>query len=224
MAERKSGRRRFIEWTVKGGIALLAYDVANHGCYNQTQPKPEDKLGYEKAHAMPEETLFAYSTGYKFGYPKVPEGWGFVNFDGEQTLTTMLHEELAFFRRQSELQFYIQGDKHIHFPGIYVSSYIDSTGLLVPKISFKSGIMTAEEHVLIGHISEPLGSFSNIYPDIVRIFNESYPTAPTYYASLTVTETKGRLRSYRTINVTPLTMVQLSTPQPNPAPAPQPPN
>ena len=207
-AERKKGkkskRRRFIELAIKGGIGWLAYDIANHGCYSSARlDKPDEKVAYERTHALPYETLHAHSTGYKFGYPKeVPEGWGFVHYEGGDTLTTMLHEELAVMRNQTELQFSLQGGAlNVLFPGIFVTSYQDSTGRLVPRISYKSGIMDSSEYVLIGHLSERPGSFSNQRPDIIRIFNEYYPADPTYYASLTVTQSRRFLRTYRTINV-----------------------
>lgn len=210
----KSKRRKLIELGIKGAVVALALDAVNHSCYNSTQPvQLDEQRVYEKRHALPEQTLHAHQTGYKFGYPKVPEGWGFVNLEGDSTLTTMLEEDLAIIRKQNELQFFLYGQTDsIIFPGIYMSTYLDSTGRLVPRISYKSGIMTNEEYVLVGHISEPRGSFSNRHPDIIRIYNEYYPEAPTYYASLTASETRGRLRSYRTINVTPLRMVELPKP------------
>lgn len=210
---KKSGRRKLLKLGVKGAVTLLAFDIANHYFYAFDQPNDlEKKLKYETDYALSLETRYAELTGYKFGYLKsIPEDWGFENFDGAETLTMVLPEELAVFRRYNELQFTLRGaDVSPTFPGIYVSSYLDSTDRLVPKISFVSGVKDPVEYALLGHLSQPLGSFSRGRPDIIRIFNEYYPTAPTYYVSMTVTEARGRFRTTRAINVTPLRLVPLA--------------
>lgn len=209
-----STRREFVEFGIRSLLVFTALNIANRCVYGVVGPNTlEEKIAYEKAHSLPFRTLHSHLTGYRFGYPEVPAGWGFVNFDGPDTVTTVLGEELAAFRQYQELEFFLKGGGvRVRFPGINVSSYLDSTGKLVPRITYQSGLMTPAEHILIGHISEPRGSFPNRRPDIIRIFNDFNPGDPTYYVSMSVEDPGSLFNTHRRINVTPLRMVELPKP------------
>lgn len=202
-------RRILLKWVGLGAvIALTGSSMIRYLDYLDAEFKRLHP--FEVEHRLTSElTPLSRDAKLQFAYPQIKTGWDFINKYGTRATVTHIPSEDYWSGRS--LQVAIPWDnsafpsvKKTILQGIFVTDYTDPSGRLVPKIKYSDSKGQKQEYALIGHLTEPEGSYSREHPDIIEIRGENNNIS--LYVSMVVEEVqeRGRDKKEKVIKITTL--------------------
>lgn len=183
-------RRQFLTWLGYGGAAA-ATGGGFFAWMKHLSEEYERQNPYEQRNKLTTEfTPSSLQSRVRLRYPH--DGSDFTNKYGNRAVLTHVPSDKVYL--QAALPWDNSELPHIKraiLTGVFVETFKDSTGKLVPKISYSAQTTgPKKEYVLVGHITAPEGSYARERPDVVEIYLENNDT--TLYLSLDAKEVPKR--------------------------------